>query len=67
MNDLELRISNLEIKISMLRKEERRLLMVIGDEAASTKARGKARTKLREIMLGIIGASRNVRELEAQQ
>ena len=67
MDDLELKISNLEIEISMLRKEEFRLLTVIGDEAASKRARGKARTELREISLAIIGASHAVRELEARR
>ena len=67
MDDLELKLSNLEIKISMLRKEERRLLMVIGDEAASTRAHSKARTELREISLAIIVASHDVRQLETQR
>lgn len=67
MDDLELKISNLEIKISMLRKEERRLLMVVGDGAASTRVQSRARTELREVSLAIIGASHAVKELEALQ
>ena len=67
MDDLELKISNLEIKISMLRKEERRLLLVVGDVATSTRAQSKARTELREVSLAIIGASHAVKELEARR
>ena len=64
---IEREISNLETKISLLRKQEFRLLTVIGDEAASKRARSKARTELREIMLAIIEASHEVRNLEARR
>ena len=67
MDERELDIPSLELKISMLRREERRLLVVIGDEAISTRARRKARTELREISLAIIRASHDVRKLEVRR
>ncbi len=67
MDDRELEISKLEVKISMLRREERRLIAVIGDETTSTRARSKVRTELREVSLAIVKASHEVRKLEAQR
>lgn len=67
MGSPDMQIANLEVRISMLRKEERRWLTVLTDSSAVGKARNKARGELHKILAEILAAAATVKELESKR
>lgn len=66
MEDLQLKIANLEVRISMLRTIERQLLSVLADDSQSSSAHNKAREELGKIMGEILSNAVAKRKLESK-
>jgi hypothetical protein len=64
MRDHDIEIANLHVRISMLRKEERRLLLVISDQSTSYAGRLEARSDLQRIALQIVEMFHAIKKLE---
>lgn len=62
MEDLDLGIANLEVKISLLRREERHWLAVLADDSQSSTAHIMARIELRRIVAAILAATAKMKE-----
>ena len=64
MSDIALAIANLEVRISILRREERQWLTILGDDSQTKKVQAKAREELHRVMSAIIAAVATVKKLE---
>ena len=66
MDSADLQISNLEVAISVLRKEERRLVVIIADDSQKPRARDKAKFDLLSVLKKIKEAVLAIKALETQ-
>ena len=64
MEDPALEVDNLRVKISILRREERRWLAVLADDSQSNRSHITARIELRKIMAEILAASASIKKLQ---
>jgi hypothetical protein len=67
MEDPGLEIANLQVRISMLRRDERRWLTILGDDSQSSMAHNEARQELRKVMTEILAASTAINKLEPRR
>ena len=63
--DRELEISNLQVRIGMLRREEREWLSVLSDNSQSS-SHTKARQELRRIMEQLLADAAAIKKLESE-
>jgi hypothetical protein len=64
MDDRGLESDNLQVKISLLRREERRWLALLADDSQTGTAHHHARTELHKVMSEILLTALRIKELE---
>jgi hypothetical protein len=64
MEDRSQEIANLQVKLTLLRREESQWLSILADDSQSASSHHDARMELQKIMAEIILTVRNIRKLE---
>ena len=67
MEDRELEVSNLQVRISMLHKQEQLWLAVLADASRGGDDQNKARQELRKVMTEILSDVAAIRKLKSQR
>jgi hypothetical protein len=66
MEDLELEISNLRVRITMLHRQEHYWLEIIADNSKSADEHNAAREELRKVIKEILSDAGAIRKLESR-
>jgi hypothetical protein len=67
MEDPQLELANLQVKISMLHRTEVHYLTLLADGSQSASVHDNARLELRRVMLEMLAAAAAIRVLESKQ
>lgn len=67
MEDRELEIANLRVRISMLQREEQQWMAVITDDSKGAEDRHDARKELRKVINEILSHTHAIRKLESER
>ena len=67
MEDRELEIANLRVRISMLQRVEQQWMTVLGDDSKGADDRNDARKELRKVINEILSHTHAIRKLESER
>lgn len=67
MEDRELEIANLRVRISMLQREEQQWMTVLADDSNDADGRNDARKQLRKVINEILSHTHAIRKLESER